>query len=242
MSSRGKVSIGKIKYEGGKAIYPEKEGYVSIVIMMKSHSKWYPLSPYFLKDEDGYILENLWQFSKCYRKVPKSIQRYSRYDPTVIWEYPEETHLDEDGNPNKNYYRWRLLGFNNYYAVRYPVGYNYRKGVLFSIDKEGKRHNYIEARKAIYVPEYVKAAKKTPQFAELRGMLEKGTNLLICEVDGPHQECVQYYHDKYGTPLDMIEGNCVDAKREYLDVFLNDDKHPYGHGYCLAGALLDEES
>ena len=29
------------------------------------------------------------------------------------------------------------------------------------------------------------------------------------------------------------------ATKENLDIMLNDTKYPFGHGYCLAAALLD---
>ena len=66
MSSGGKIFVGKINYENRKMIIPKPSTktipgkYETIVVMMKSHSKWWPLSPYCLKDNNGYILENIY--------------------------------------------------------------------------------------------------------------------------------------------------------------------------------------
>lgn len=98
--------------------------------------------------------------------------------------------------------------------------------------------NYVEARKEIYVPEYCKAVVEAKQFKELKERLSKGENLLIVEVDGPHQEDLKYYMEKYHVDSHFIENNTMMATKENLKIMLNDTKHPYGHGYCLAMALL----
>ena len=82
--------------------------------------------------------------------------------------------------------------------------------------------------------------KKEPQFIFLLNKLKAGANLLIIEVDGPHQESLPYYMEKYGAPINFIENGTMLATRENLNIMLEDEKHPYGHGYCLAIALLME--
>jgi hypothetical protein len=37
----------------------------------------------------------------------------------------------------------------------------------------------------------------------------QGENLLIIEVDGPHQEDLQYYKDKYGVSDNFIENGTM---------------------------------
>jgi len=59
----------------GNLILPELENFTPVVVMTKSRSKWWPLSPYELKDAQGRILENIWQFSKIYAHVPYSCGR-----------------------------------------------------------------------------------------------------------------------------------------------------------------------
>ena len=71
-------------------------------------------------------------------------------------------------------------------------------------------------------------------------MLKKGVNLLIVEVDGPHEESMSYYMEQYDVPKDWIHDNCVEIKGyDTLEIFLNDPKHPFGHGYVLCWTLLE---
>ena len=69
--------------------------------------------------------------------------------------------------------------------------------------------------------------------------LKQGKNILIIEVDGPHQESLQYYIDKYNdVSSDFIENGTMLTNKENINMMLHDDKHPFGHGYCLALALI----
>jgi hypothetical protein len=219
-------------------VQPKIDGFKPIVVLMKS-SKYYSLSPYSLRTQEGHIMENIWQFSKVYKTIPASRQTYSRYDNTVIWEHPAEAHLDQDGNLTNAYWNWRSKGYNNPHAVRYPVGFHHRTKCLYSY-YNGKNLNYIEARKEIYMPIYIDLVKEQAQFKELKELLRKGVNLLILEVDGPHQESLQYYKDKYSVDDNFITNNTIIANEKNLDIMLNDAKHNFGHGYCLAMALLDK--
>jgi len=238
MALIGKLAVGRILYNQGKPIYPSKIGYHRIIVMMKSHSKWWPLSPYYLKNTHGFILENYYQFSKVYANVPEITQYYSKYDKTIIWNHPAENHTFSDENLNENYWNWRQKGFNNVYAVRYPVGYDHRHHCLYSLTSKGEKLNYIQARKEIYLASYTQAVLVHPFFYELLMMLHEGKNLLICEVDGPHEESNPYYTDTYKINKKLISNNIVDINDYILNILLNDTKHPYGHGYCLAHTLL----
>lgn len=240
MTTYGKIAVGRINYIAGKAVYPSKDGYKRIVIMMKSHSKYWPLSPYYLKTDNGTILENAWQFRKAYPKVPFSRQSYSRYDPTIVWQHDAEVHL-HNGVPTKEYYAWRAKGMANPYPVRYPVGYKHRHECVFSLTDDGRALNYANARKEIYLAEYANAARKEPQYTELMNMVKSGKNILICEVDGPHQESNAYYNNKYGTSMDLITDHCVDVNGfGILGMFLSDTKHSFGHGFALAWTMLED--
>lgn len=70
-------------------------------------------------------------------------------------------------------------------------------------------------------------------------MLKDGKNLLIVEVDGPHGESLDYYKKKYKVDDNFIEDDTILATKENLKIMLNDTKHAFGHGYCLAVALLN---
>lgn len=216
---------------------PEYDGFEQIIVVMKSHcQKWYPLSPYDLRDENGHIMENIWQFSKCYATVPKSIQYYSQWNKKVIWDWPAQIHIDNN-ELTSEYFQWRNAGFANPYAVRYPVGYNYRNTVVCSYDNDGNRLDYVSARKQIYTKVYSRLAKQTPEFQELRQKLLAGTNLLIVDVDGPHQESLDHYKKLYNVDDNFIEKHSMLATTENLNIVLYDTKHSFGHGYVLAAAL-----
>lgn len=61
-------------------------------------------------------------------------------------------------------------------------------------------------------------------------MIRKGKNILIIEVDGPHQEYLNYYKETYSVPDDFIVNGTILATPKYLDIMLNDTKSPFGHG------------
>ena len=235
------VRVGRCLYDSsGKRTDPVYPGFETIVVLMKSHSKWGVLGPYELRDEKGRIMENIWQSSKIYETVPASKQRKSRYDPTLIWEHPSETHIRDD-KITPEYWRWREKLENNPVAVRYPVGHGHRHLCKYSmISKEDTQSlSYVEARKKIYAPVYCNLVKKHPMFQKLQKMLRDGRKLLIVEVDGPHEESMPYYKEHYNVPSNWIENHTLPATKENMITMINDKKHPFGHGYCLAMALLD---
>jgi hypothetical protein len=255
-TGKGSVRVGRTNYgKNGKRTDPSYKDFTKIIVLMKSHSKWGMIGPYDLVDESGRIMENIWQFAKIYPKVPKSKQKCSRYNPTIVWEHPAETHIknhdptDNSGEITDEYRSWREKGMNNKYAVRYPVGFHHRHKCVYALAEnagesgsiDDTQLNYVESRKRIYLPVYCEMVKKHPLFRELQDRLEAGENLLIIEVDGPHQESLEYYKDKYGVADDFIENNTMLVNEHNIQIMLNDDKHPFGHGYCLAMALLDKD-
>ena len=80
--------------------------------------------------------------------------------------------------------------------------------------------------------------KQHPTFVKLSNWLKAGQNLLIIEIDGPHEESLSYYKDTYNVGDDFIQYNTMLATKDNLDIMLNDSLHSYGHGYCLASCLL----
>lgn len=234
------IRVGRRIYEGKTFVDPSFEGYKKIICMTPS-TAYGSLSPYSLVDENGQIMENIWQFSKVFESVPYTKHFYSAYDKTVIWEHPAENHV-VNGEITNQYLEWRKKGFANKYAVRYPVPFDYRHKCIGAIKdiNEPVFLDYISARKKIYVPLYCEMVKKNKdKFVKLKKMLEKGEKLLIIEVDGPHQESMNYYKEKYNVDDKFIEQNTIIASKENLEILLNDSKHPFGHGYCLAIALQD---
>lgn len=240
------IRVGRRIYnKNGTFIDPHYNGFTPILCLTKS-TEYGDLGPYMLKDDKGRIMENIWQFSKVYKKVNKTKESFSRYQPKlIIWDHPAEIHINDNNELTQEYYNWRKKGMENAYAVRYPVGFNNMNKCLYALaeDNNGNIINepldYIQARKTIYVPLYKKLVSSRPLFKELLSRLKKGEKLLIIEVDGPHQEMLQYYKETYGVSNDFIEYSTTLATPVNLDIFLNDKKFPYGHGYCLASALLD---
>jgi hypothetical protein len=69
--------------------------------------------------------------------------------------------------------------------------------------------------------------------------LDAGENLLIIEVDGPHEQSLPYSKEIYRVSNDFLEKVTMLTTKENAPTTLNDKKHPFGHSYCLASALLD---
>ena len=123
--------------------------------------------------------------------------------------------------PTLDYKLWRQKGMECEYPVRYPVGFNDRRSCIGSIKSSEynkcvldekyapKLLSYVEARKEIYLKTYLKLVKKAKDFEKLLKMLKEGKNLLIIEVDGPHEDHLEYYKEKYGVGDDFIENNTI---------------------------------
>lgn len=234
-SNKSRIRVGKLS---GKA--QRRDGYITVIAISKN-PKWKSLSPFYLVTDDGVLFENMWQFSKIYEKVP-SVTQQDRWSKTMKWKYPSEVHIS-NGEITDGYWKWRELGFKNPVAIRRPVPKTHAhlcKGFLMQTGEDHYRKiGYIKARKRVYVPEYTKLVKREDKFKKLREMLEEGNNLLIVEYDGPHYESQDYYNNKYGEGAVKISSdNTIKVTEENLKILLDDKKHPFGHGYCIAAALL----
>ncbi|MBL4898408.1 MAG: hypothetical protein JKX76_02045 [Colwellia sp.] len=235
----GIIRVGTRLYgRNGTTTNPSYEGFRPILCLTQS-SPYGSLGPYCLKNDNSHIFENTWQFSKIYKHVPASKQLYSRYDKTVIWDHPAETHM-LNGQITEEYWCWRQRGLDAEHAIRYPVGRAHRNKCLYSFKSRDDPTplDYIQARKEIYLPGYQELVVQEPKYTKLQTMLAKGQNLLIIEVDGPHQESMEYYKEKYGVADDFIENDTILVTPENMDIMLNDPKHAFGHGYCLGMSLL----
>jgi hypothetical protein len=247
------LKIGRCLFAKDKPRFdPEVEGFTPITVLTETEPEFWELSPFYLTDEKKRNMENIWQFSKVYKKVPHSKQRgvvsynektnYATYG--VVWEHPGELHV-KNGNLTKEYKAWRKRGMFCKYPIRYPVGFQHRSECLYAIKNRNhldEHLDYIEARKAIYMPVYCKLVKQQQKFKDLRKRLQDGENLLIIEVDGPHSKSLQYYKNTYGVGDDFISDNgVVDYSLENMKLLLNDPKHNFGHGYCLALALMGDD-
>ena len=151
--------------------------------------KWF--SPFKLGPvtlDDGSVsrnMENAWQFSKVYAD-----------------------HVDGNGNPTDSWWQWRSNGFADERAHRHPhVGkplYSYYCG---------QKLGYIDARKAIYIPLYVRAILGSPEgFNAILYEINRGTNVAIADFDG-------YNFKKLGMSYEEV---------------VNNPNKIMGHGHVLA--------
>lgn len=228
MNKQGEVAVAK--YYPTKDRLPFKQGFRPVLIHVKE-----PLSPYVLANEQGHLLENIWQFSKVYERVEEQEIHLSSKHPNsrIIWEHPAEVHI-ESGALTPAYFDWREKGMRNAYAVRYPNGFQGRHKCLYSF-WEGEKLDYVAARKKIYCGEYARLAPPTKAFKELYSALhERGENLLLIEVDGPDPTLTYPPYDQISTA-----NPCMIMNEKNIRLLVNDEKKPFGHGFVLAALLLD---
>jgi hypothetical protein len=136
------------------------------------------LSPFFLgpctlyNNYWSYNMENAWQYSKVY-----SCHNFM-------------------GNPIPDYFNWAIAGWSKPRADRYPMG----KGVKPDYSWwDGKKLNYIEARKQIYIPLYSKAVQNSQAFQTLKQLYKEREDICLLDFDG-------YDHSRLSMTLnDVIE-------------------------------------
>lgn len=182
--------------------YRDKVSSNEIVINTTSRSNnWSKgLSPFFLGKE-GILLygdfiaknvENAWQFSKLYKE-----------------------HADKNGEVTEKYFEWAKKGWNSEYAYRYPMG---KGNIPICSIWNGKKLDYIEARKEIYLPIYAKEVVKTKAYDNLQKIYNKYKNITLLDFDG---------YDYKSLNMD------------FCDVINNKNKK-MGHAFVLA-MLLEEK-
>lgn len=198
------------------------------------------LKPYYLKDNDGVIFENRWEFSKVYEKVYDITQKVNG---KVIWSHPKETHIT-NGEINDKYIKWREKGFKCEYAIKHPNGREHDNECLYTINSLCNREklNYIDARKKFYLPEYCKLIKKQKSFKELKRRINRGENLLLLSDKGICPIDLGYYIGKYNVKKDLFYKNTIIVNKETVSIMLNDDKNTFSYDFCLAMALHSKDN
>lgn len=103
-------------------------------------------------------VENGWQYCKVYAE-----------------------HVDAEGNPTEEYFRWAKAGWAKVRADRYPMG----KGAkpLYSW-WDGEKLDYVSARKKIYIPLYSSAVRKTEAFIQLKNLYNETGHVRLRDFDG----------------------------------------------------------
>jgi len=171
--------VKKIKVVGPKDKDPLPPNSMLIYTVSRSKTWSRGLSPFFIdpcKLYGNYIakrMENAWQYSKVYK-----------------------CHIDYNGNPTANYWKWAKTGWADDWAHRYPMG----KGAKPEYSLwAGEQLGYIEARKKIYIPLYARAVKKTVAYKKLKTIYNSGQSIYLWDFDG-------YDNEKLGMSLtDVLE-------------------------------------
>ena len=151
--------------------------------IVESHRK--SLSPFFLGPVECYgghvaqNVENAWQYSKVYK-----------------------CHVDENGNPTEEYFKWRDKGWACEEAHRHPMGKEIPLYSYWEIEGKPVKLGYIEGRKKIYIPMYAQAVFKNPFGLDLIKSLLRQNNVALADFDGyNHKALGQSYYDVLNNPL-----------------------------------------
>lgn len=170
------------------------------------------LGPVLHDDENhALIFENYWQYGKIFKQLG---------------------HVDKKGNITEKWLRFREKGYAKGKGDRHPVGTKsdeikfsangknyYKYYTAISSFYNDEYYDYIESRKKIYAPIYADLVTETDAFIELKKLVDNGCNVQILDYD-------------------VLPGsNEVDV--DLLIDRINDPSVPFGHGYVLAGLLLD---
>lgn len=174
--------------------------YEKINVLKWKNSKYKALCPYYLKTDGkeeyvnrgNIIFENFYQGAKMYDKVYKNKVYPSRFyvnDANYLWwnfiplnENGDVIVDENDEIDYDNYLNWRNSLWNCANPIRYPNKIHRRKNTKFSIiiDKKNKIHklNYLQARKRIYVKEYIRLVKKLPEYEQLLDKLKENKKFI----------------------------------------------------------------
>jgi hypothetical protein len=191
-----------------------KENWLVHNVTSTTKEKWcLEFSPFFLgpielypNDKDGqmYIaknMENAWPFCKVYKQF-----------------------TDTDGeSPSEEYWKWAEKGWKDSKPHRFPLGRTAVKP-LYSL-WNGRKLNYIEARKTIYAPLYAKYVEQTDAYKKLNEIYIK----YCCGGDD----------DKSKRPMALIDFDGWDhlGQGYNLEQVIDMEKPKMGHAFVLAGLL-----
>lgn len=208
------------------------------VNVLKWTGKWREFSPYYMKTDEetrgaraGILFENYYQGLKVYPRLYAHEvypSRFQRNRPPR-WAWKEDVEIIRNGVLwVEKYNEWRESVWACDYPLRYPNTIHRRSECVYSL-VDGVQYNYAEARR-LYRDEYCRLARKSPKYSLLLNMHP----LTLAEIDVPaagkaglHGECAG--PDNI-TPLTL----------ELLERLFADLSAPFGHGLCLAYALLSD--
>lgn len=132
----------------------------------------FTLGPCYLYDTYFSVnMENGWQYSKVYKE-----------------------YVDSNNNPSEEYFKWAKDGWINKRAIRYPMG----KGKIPEYCWwNGNKFGYIDSRKNIYAPLYIKSVINTFAYKQLKEYYQSGYDLYLMDYDA-------YRHENLGMTLSDV--------------------------------------
>lgn len=245
------IATQRIKSTNDKPV--SVDGYEAINVLKWSGSKWKVFCPYYLKTDGkeinenpgGVLFENYYQGSKVYDKVydiKVYASKWHHGQEKYLWFQYEtttsggDTLIDEEMFDKPLYERWRNALWACNKAVRYPNGISRKKNVKFTLcERDGveTRMDYLTARRLIYFNEYVRLVRNLPEYQVLLDKIRSGKNLMLCEIDVP----AVGRRGEHGRDCD---GNFCEMNIEKIEKLMRDDSESFGHGLCLAHALLTD--
>ena len=222
---------------------------VNVLSWHPEDTLYYEMSPYHLRtdgneesvNEGGVLYENFWQGQKVYPQIyPIEVYCHpsKRGNPQYLWykNTQNDIHIVND-TVLPAYYEWRAGLYACKKPIRYPNGREHRKECKFlllsRLDGSSERLGYIDSRKRVYVHEYKRLIRHLPIYKQLLTKLKYDPDFKICiyEIDVP----CSTKHGNYKCTDPMF--NCT---KESLEVLINDASDAFGHGLCLASALLED--
>lgn len=88
----------------------------------------------------------------------------------------------------------------------------------------------------VYFAEYVRLARRDPYFRRLQQRLRNGENLQINEVDGPPLTAPEL------KPFELVHDGSIEITQYVVQHWLRQPQWSFGHGVCLAIALLEADA
>ena len=163
---------------------------------------------------------------------------------------------DDNGKPNADYFVWR----NEFYSAKTctkalmrhsckSLGYEHKDARYFAyFDKEKNEYiplNYVEARKKVYFPEYVKLIYNTESFKYLSSLVDSGQKIALVDFDACNYNETCAMKKEYNAYINKCKKDKLAptlTESDFLNIrsltdLINAPFMKVGHG-CAIKALL----
>jgi hypothetical protein len=97
--------------------------------------------------------------------------------------------------------------------------------VLHALHKRypGMQLDYVTSRKLVYVPDYAERVADNATLRSIKRKHDEGASVVVYDFDGPR--------DTEGNPV------CLPVTANLLKQKIEDESHPFGHGYVVAALI-----